>query len=411
MAEPAPGKCESLVRTDSARLRVSSAITLLLLAGAFGALSCGKDTPTSPSTPATTTITTTTTTASDPPTVSAISPSSGGDIGGTTVTITGTNFAAGAGVLIGGVPASNVVVTSDTTITATTGAHDAAVVDIQVTVGSQSGKLEGGFTYLGPVETIMTFTVYNHTAGRLGQWTASAQSGTSMTIKIGSLGQVLDANGNLVQAAVPVDSADASRLVLRAAGVNGRTGDFVGWNKLGEITFGVPYVARQAYDVFVMNAANGTDYSLVDQTSLTYSRETTVSRGPDTGGGTGPDSLIDAFVRELDLALVQPWMRYGQVARADAGGEIVITYTSPNAGTCMTYTRATGKLFINPDLCAAASVDMDEMSLEKGFEMFVGLRNVFGSSTSPAIDANTRQVTAAGRDLLAYVYLKDGRNW
>ncbi len=54
------------------------------------------------------------------PTVTSVSPNSGTTAGGTAVTITGTNFATGATVTFGGTAATNVVVASSTSITATT---------------------------------------------------------------------------------------------------------------------------------------------------------------------------------------------------------------------------------------------------------------------------------------------------
>jgi hypothetical protein len=68
----------------------------------------------------------------------------------------------------------------------------------------------------GSTTTTTTFTVYNHTAGRLGSWTASLQSGTRVTLDITALGEVVDEDGNVGQAAIPVDSADSQRLVVRA---------------------------------------------------------------------------------------------------------------------------------------------------------------------------------------------------
>jgi hypothetical protein len=81
------------------------------------------------------------------PTVSSVSPNNGPAAGGTAVTITGTNFAAGATVTFGGTAATNVVVVSGTQITATTPAHAAGTVTVTVTVNSQSGNLSNGFTY------------------------------------------------------------------------------------------------------------------------------------------------------------------------------------------------------------------------------------------------------------------------
>ena len=49
------------------------------------------------------------------------------------MTITGTNFVAGATVTFGGTAATNVVVVSSTTITATTPAHAVGAVTVTVT--------------------------------------------------------------------------------------------------------------------------------------------------------------------------------------------------------------------------------------------------------------------------------------
>jgi hypothetical protein len=83
------------------------------------------------------------------PGVSSVSPNNGPTTGGTGVTITGTNFAAGASVTLGGTAATNVVVVSSTSITATTPAHAAGAVTVVVTVNGQSGSLSNGFTYNG----------------------------------------------------------------------------------------------------------------------------------------------------------------------------------------------------------------------------------------------------------------------
>jgi IPT/TIG domain len=53
------------------------------------------------------------------PTITSIDPTSGAVAGGTSVTITGTNFVSGATVTFGGVAATDVVVVNSTTITCT----------------------------------------------------------------------------------------------------------------------------------------------------------------------------------------------------------------------------------------------------------------------------------------------------
>ena len=87
------------------------------------------------------------------PTVSSVSPNNGPVAGGTAVTITGTNFAAGATVTFGSAAATNVVVVNSTTITATTPAGSAGAVTVTVTSSSgQSGSLANGFTYMVPAD-------------------------------------------------------------------------------------------------------------------------------------------------------------------------------------------------------------------------------------------------------------------
>src|SRR2546422_916835 len=89
------------------------------------------------------------------PTVSAISPSSETSSGGTAVTVTGTGFAAGATVSLGGTAATNVTVVSSTSLTATTAAHAAGVVNVVVTNSDgQSGTLTGGYTYINSAPTV-----------------------------------------------------------------------------------------------------------------------------------------------------------------------------------------------------------------------------------------------------------------
>ncbi|HEX7830537.1 MAG TPA: IPT/TIG domain-containing protein, partial [Thermoanaerobaculia bacterium] len=84
------------------------------------------------------------------PTVSNATPNSGSASGGTSVTITGTGFLAGATVTFGGSSASSVSVNGTTSITCTTPAHSAGAVTVIVTnTDAQSGQLSSGFTYTG----------------------------------------------------------------------------------------------------------------------------------------------------------------------------------------------------------------------------------------------------------------------
>jgi hypothetical protein len=82
-----------------------------------------------------------------PPSVSGIAPSSGPASGGTSVRITGQNFAQGATVNIGGVAATDVVVESPTAINAKTAAAAVGNADVTVTVNGRVGTLPGAFRF------------------------------------------------------------------------------------------------------------------------------------------------------------------------------------------------------------------------------------------------------------------------
>jgi hypothetical protein len=82
------------------------------------------------------------------PRVTSVSPNAGSNAGGTLVTISGANFAAGASVTMGGAAATDVAVASPTTITATTPAHGAGSADVVVITNGQSASLAAGFIYV-----------------------------------------------------------------------------------------------------------------------------------------------------------------------------------------------------------------------------------------------------------------------
>ena len=92
------------------------------------------------------------------PTVTSISPNSGPTTGGTVVTISGSNFRAGASVKFDNITASNVNVASSSTISAVVPAHPVGLVTVTVTNSDgQSGTRSNAFTYTtAPEVTILT---------------------------------------------------------------------------------------------------------------------------------------------------------------------------------------------------------------------------------------------------------------
>lgn len=84
------------------------------------------------------------------PTVAAVAPGSGSTLGGTPITVTGTGFAQGATVTVGGTPASGVFVLNSTTLMAIAPAHAPGQVAVEVTSAGQNGSLANAYTYIMP---------------------------------------------------------------------------------------------------------------------------------------------------------------------------------------------------------------------------------------------------------------------
>ena len=103
------------------------------------------------------------------PDLTGINPTTGSVSGGTSVTLSGSNFASGATVSFGGTAATNVTFVSSTTLTATTPARSAGTVSVSVTnPGGQSDTLSNAFTY---IENTGTSLVRVNSAG--GNYTGS----------------------------------------------------------------------------------------------------------------------------------------------------------------------------------------------------------------------------------------------
>ncbi len=154
-----------------------------------------------------------------PPTVTSIAPNSGAPAGGTAVTITGTNFFAGAGVTIGGVAATNVSVANSTTITATTAAHSAGTVNVVVTnPDGDTGTLSAGYTYvLYPPPSL---TGVSPASGSTNGGTAVTLTGsnfvTGAMVKFGSAAaiSVVVVNSGSITAYTPAGAAGAATVTV-----------------------------------------------------------------------------------------------------------------------------------------------------------------------------------------------------
>jgi hypothetical protein len=194
-----------------------------------------------------------------PPTVSSISPNSGPTAGGTAVTITGTNFGAGATVAFGGTAATKVVVVNSTTITATTPAGSAGAVTVTVTANGQSGSLASGFSYTAPP----TVTSVSPNSGPTAGGTAVTITGTNfaagatMTFGGTAATKAVVVSGTEITAATPAGIAGAVTVTVANPG-----------GQSGSLADGFTYVVQAAVP------------TLVSHLSESNSRSSSVSSSP-----------------------------------------------------------------------------------------------------------------------------------
>jgi len=139
------------------------------------------------------------------PTISTIAPANGSTLGGTTVTITGTNFVGTPTVKFGTTNATSVTLVSPTSITAVAPAGTPGAVAVTVTVGGQTITKSNSFTYTDTTAPSKpgTPTVSSNEANKVSlTWTASTDAGGS-----GLAGYRIYRNGTQLNTSLAVNNS------------------------------------------------------------------------------------------------------------------------------------------------------------------------------------------------------------
>src|SRR5439155_626775 len=158
------------------------------------------------------------------PTVSGVAPNNGLAAGGTPVTITGANFAAGATVTFGATAATNVVVVSGTQITARTPAGSAGAVTVTVTVNGQSGSLTNGLTYVVPPTVSSVSPNRGSTAGGTAVTLTGTDfvAGATVTFGAAAATNVVGVSGTQITATAPAGGGGGVTGTVTDPGAQGR---------------------------------------------------------------------------------------------------------------------------------------------------------------------------------------------
>jgi Domain of unknown function (DUF1929)/IPT/TIG domain/Kelch motif len=202
------------------------------------------------------------------PSVGSVSPASGATDGGTAVTISGQNFLAGATVQLGGVMATNVQVTSSTTIKANTPAHAAGAVSVTVTNPDyQQNTLQSGYTYGAGQGISFVQTNYNtsKSASSISAPYSLAQSAGDLNIVVmgwndtsTSITSVQDSSGNFYsQAGAVVKGTNITQAIFYAQNIKSAG---AGSNKLTvKFSKAASYADLRIFEYAGLDASNPLD--------------------------------------------------------------------------------------------------------------------------------------------------------
>ncbi len=343
------------------------------------------------------------------PTISAVSPTSGSTVGGTAITITGTNFVSGATVSVGDTAANNVSVVNATTITATAPAHAAGVVSVAVSnPDSQSATKSSAFTYIAPNPTL---TSVSPSTGLTTGGTSVTITGTNLTTPAAvTIGGTAATNVTLVSstqitATTPAHTAGVVSVVVTF----GSGSDAVTLNNA--FTYTVP-----APTVSTLSPTSGL---ISGGTTVTITGTNFVNVSAVTFGGTAATSVNVAS--NTSLTAVVPAHAAGSVAvvvtTATGSGSKANAYTyinpaptvtaiSPAAGTATggTVVTITGTNFVNGATVAFGSTNATAVTFVSSTTLRATAPAGTGSASVVVTNPDAQKATLAA----AYTYLSLG---
>jgi len=243
-------------------------------------------------------------------------------------------------------------------------------------------------------EVVLSFEVYNHTQGFVTALERITLQEVPVTIDMSDL---------------DVEGVEENRMVVR----KGRFGDRVAFSQSGTATFQAPE-QDESYTLYLMNASNGVDYRKVD--TWTSANEGILEYIPplqwyreDRNGMTGPEDVILDAISQLNDALDYPWAKYGTIQRIE---ERKNSSFGVGYGHCRNQFGWHNPYWagVNPWHCATDKMKLATF-LEEIFELLTRLNDIGGKDTASLItDPDTGNLNEVGKDLLAYVFVKDEKN-
>src|SRR5439155_1042360 len=269
-----------------------------------------------------------------------VSPTSGPTAGGTPIAITGTNFAAGATVSVGGTPATGVSVLSATQLNATTPAHAVGPADVVVTIGGQSSATNPGdrFTYVVPPPTARAVSPTSGTTAGGTPITITGTgfaAGATATVGGSAATGVSVVSATQINATTPAHPAGVADVIVTVSGQSSAA------NPGDEFTYVVPPPTVTAVNPSSGPTAGGTAITVTGTSFDTGPATVTVGGTGATGVSVVSATQITATTPAHATGLADVVVTIGgQSSAANAGDQF--TYLAPPPPTVTAVNPASG---------------------------------------------------------------------
>lgn len=332
-----------------------------------------------------------------PPALTSISPTSGTPLGGTSVTLTGTDFSPSDSVTFGGAAATTVTFISSTTLSAVTPTGVPGAVDVVVSNGNGSSTLAGGFTYNTPP----TLTSISPTNGPPAGGTSVTLTGTDFTASDSVT------FGGVAAASVTFVSATSLNAVTPAGSAG--TADVVVSNANGSSTLAAGFTYNAPPSLSSVTPANGTplggDTVTLTGTNFTATTSATFDGLP----------AVTTFVNSTTLTAVTPAHPPDivNVAVSNENGSSTVvgafTYDNPPAITILTPGNGTPLggdtiTITGTDFTADAAVTFDGLAAATTFVNATTLEAVTPAHAPGAVDVTVTNLNGADTLVAGFLY-------
>lgn len=244
-----------------------------------------------------------------------------------------------------------------------------------------------------PLAVTITLRYINHTRGPYGKKIIETTSGSLITITPNDI-----AGGHV----------DAKRVAVREEGF----GKLVGFSDNGQFSFKAP--AHDAtYEIYGFNIRSRADYSLMDNDTfagkgakLFKGKRFLVARRQDWHNVSGPEYLWAKVFGQLNYALKHKWATYGHIKRKGKAktADFSYGYGIPTDGIKTGGWHQGDRIFVRADMIPIA---IFRIALAEAFELICQVDDIGGKSTHKNIWDSGLNMNRKGRDLFAYVFVKE----